>query len=512
MTQSLFTRRLVRAALAMVLLGVLAPAAWLQAQPSSQPKYVFLMVGDGMGPAQRTAAEVYLAGPQEEGRPPRVKPLVMNTLPVAGMMRTYSADSLITDSAAAATAMATGQKSPNGTISLDRSSGRKLVTLAEIAASQGRKIGIVSTAAIDDATPACFYAHATRRDKSYDIIMQLSTSGMDYFAGGRPDGIMPQEAQGRPSPVEAARKSGYTVLTQRQELLALKPGAGKVWMYWPPLKDSSPAGPGAGAIAKPVVAEEEAPPPPSLAEMARKGIELLDNPAGFFMMIEGGEIDGYCHQHDLPGAVREVVDFDKAVAEVLEFYKKHSQDTLIVVLADHETGGLGLGNTGRDGLENLYEMVNGQRECAMAFNQKVMEFRRSRTSFEQALPAIIDFFGLEKVTEQQAKLLAAAYAQSMKEPKDRPKDEAFYDLYGKLDPLIVACSNLVSRKAGVSWTTYSHTGVSVPVTAIGAGSQRFAGYYENTEVFEKLFSAMASQPAVKVAAPSVNSSEPLQVP
>jgi alkaline phosphatase len=483
----------------MVLLGAWAPAASLQAQPSSQAKYVFLMIGDGMGQGQRTAAEIYLAGPQEPGRPPRVKPLVMNTLPVAGMMRTYSADSLITDSAAAATAMATGQKAPNGVVCLDVSSGRMLATLAEIAAAQGRKIGIVSTAAIDDATPACFYAHVSRREKAYDISMQLSASGMDYFAGGRPDGIMPQEVQLRPSPLEAARKSGYTILTQRQELLALKKGAGKVLMYWPPLEDPTPANPAPGATSQPAQAEQEPPPPPppSLAEMTRKGIELLDQPAGFFMMIEGGEIDGYCHQHDLHGAIRETLEFDKAVAEALEFYKKHPQETLIVVLADHETGGLGLGNTGRDALVNLYKVVSGQPEQSSAFNKKVLEFRKNKTTFEAALPAITEFFGLENVSGQQAKLLAAAYGESMKDPKDRLKDEAFKDLYGSFDPLTTACSNLVSRKAGVSWTTYSHTGVSVPVTAIGAGSERFAGYYENTEVFEKLLAAMSLSPRAK---------------
>lgn len=493
-----------------VILTTLAPAQAQQAP--AKAKYVFLMVGDGMGPAQRSAAEVYLAGPQEDGRPPRVKPLVMNTLPVAGIMRTFSGNSLITDSAAAATAMAAGEKVPNRVVALDKETGRKMTTLAEIAAGQSWKVGIVTSTNIDDATPACFFAHQTTRYKHYEICMELAGSGMEYFAGRIPDGIHPREAKDKPSPIDQARKSGYTIVNDRDALLALKKDADKVFVFWPGEWKPTTA-PAAGSDGPPTsvpargptsapaetssqekLAEQtegNRPDGPTLAEITRKGIELLDNPKGFFMMIEGGEIDGYCHQHDLPSAIRETVAFDQAIAEVLEFYKKHADETLVVVLADHETGGLTLGNTGGGGLEDLVKIVDGQKKHSASFGRQIAKFRKEQWTFEQAWPEISAFYGLDEVSERQTKLLMDAYELSMKPPKSRPKDEAFKQTYGTQDPLISAINNLVSRKAGVSWTTYSHTGVSVPVTAVGAGSELFKGYFDNTQVFEKIFSIMA---------------------
>jgi len=467
------------------LLAPLAPIA--QAQQAGKAKYVFLMIGDGMGPAQRTAAEIYLAGPQEPNKPVRLAKLTMNTLPFVGLARTNSIDSLVTDSAAAATAMATGRKVTNGTLSLEPDSNRALTTLAEIVKARGRKVGIVSSSSIDDATPAAFYAHQASRGSSYDISLELAASGMDYFAGAAASGIRPLALEGRPSPLEAARKNGYTLVSNRAQFDALKPGAGKVWHYWTKVDAN-------GVVH---FAGEPTQDQPSLAELTRKGIEILDGPAGFFMMIEGGKIDGGGHVHDLATTVRETLLFDQAVAVALEFYKKHPGETLIIVTNDHETGGMGVGGSGGGSLSSLHKRVTAQKDSYWEFAWTVGEFRAKKMAFEQAWPAVQEFFGFEEVAPSNLRLLQDAYALSMIDPNDRPKTAAYAALYAKLDPLAAACCNLLSRQAGVAWTTYSHTDMPAPVMAIGAGAELFMGYYENTDLFDKIRAAMTPAAAAK---------------
>jgi alkaline phosphatase len=456
-------------------LSAFLPLAAAQGPQAGQAKYVFLMIGDGMGPAQRTAAEIYLSGPQEPNKPVQLKKLVMNTLPILGSARTNPLDGFVTDSGAAATAFATGNKVPIAVLSMDPSSGRKYASLAEIAKKQGWKVGIVTSAPIDDATPAAFYAHQDSRGKVYDIAIELGQSGFDYFGGGYAMGERPTAREGRISPIEAAKKNGYTVVTNREGLLGLKPGA-KAWAYW-----TVPDGNGT------IYYEMDRPKDQaSLVEFTRKGIELLDNPKGFFMMIEGGEIDGACHVHDLAASVGETLIFDQAVSEAMEFYKKHPRETLIVITNDHETGGMGLIGS----LMSLHKKVAGQKGSQGVFNRKVAEFRDGNAPFEVVLPALKSFFGLEELTPYQTKVLADAYVESMKAPRSRPRDESFLALYGGVEPLSAACCNLLSRQAGVGWTTYGHTDLPAPVSAIGVGSEQFTGYYENTDIFRKIASVM----------------------
>jgi alkaline phosphatase len=475
-------------------LSTLLPLSLAQAQQGAQAKYVFLMIGDGMGPAQRMAGEIFLSGELEPNKPVGLKKLVMNTFPVLGAARTNPLDELVTDSAAAATAFATGNKARNGVLSLDTDSNQKYPSLAEIARQQGWKVGIVTSAPIDDATPAAFYAHQHSRMNVYEIATELGQSGFDFFGGGFAMGTRPSGLEGRPSPIEAARKNGYTVVTDRQGLLALKSGA-KAWAYW---IDGNRDGT--------IYYEMDRPKDqPSLPEFTRKGIELVDNPKGFFMMIEGGEIDGACHVHDLAAAVGETLIFDQAIAVVMEFYKKHPQETLVVITNDHETGGMGLIGPGKGRGKNpaslmlLHQRVSAQKGSQGIFNRKVAEFRDKKTSFEDALPAIKDFFGFEELSPYDAKLVENAYAESMKDPNanlaSRRRDEAYTALYGRVEPLSAACCNLLSRQAGVGWTTYGHSDMPAPVSAIGVGSEQFSGYYENTDIFKKILSVMTPKAA-----------------
>lgn len=305
-----------------------AAGAWAQA-----PKYVFYFIGDGMGLPQVALAKS--ASGQE---------LDMLNMPVLGSATTFCADSAITDSAAAGTALASGTKANFGTIGMSPSLDT-LRTVAERAHYKGMKVGIISSVSIDHATPSAFYAHVPDRDMYEQIGNQLLASGFDYFAGGSPRWDKRTTLTTAAEFESAAAARGYTFADTRAELAAAN---GKVIATINMLgeggyTDGESALP--YAIDRPMLDEDNR---TSLADFVRRGIELLDNPAGFFMMAEGGKIDWAGHANDAPASIHEVLDFDAAIGVALEFYAAHPDETLIVVTADHETGGLTLGRRDRE--------------------------------------------------------------------------------------------------------------------------------------------------------------------
>ena len=242
---------------------------------AAAPKYVFMFIGDGMGMPQRMVAEDYS---RRSGR----GPLAMNALPYQCLTRTASANALITDSAAAATAIACGEKSNNGALGV-MPDGRRIESVAEVAKRKGMKVGIVTVVTIVHATPAAFYAHRKNRGESYRIALDLVASGFDYFAGG---GVYnkyddKKDSQYRGNVFDLAREAGYAVVREKGPFLALKPGAGKVW--------------GVFADEGLEFDIDDHAVYPTLKEMVAKGVELLDGPQGFFMMAEGGKVDYAAH-------------------------------------------------------------------------------------------------------------------------------------------------------------------------------------------------------------------------
>lgn len=462
---------------------LLAAPAW--AQQAGQAKYVFVMIGDGMGLAQRAAAELFLSGVRDPNKPVRLKRLTMNSFPVAGLARTHSYNRLVTDSAAAATAIACGRKTRNWTDSMDPNGIVPYKTIAEIAKDRGWKVGIVSTGPIEDATPACFYAHQPWRSEQYEIAMQLAASSFEYFAGATTRYTEPNDLAGRPSPIDKARANGFTVTTTAGEFRALKPGAGKVWANLRTREESRSI---AYAIDRPKGAV-------GLVDMTRKGIELLDNPVGFFLMVESAKIDYAGHNNDAGASVREVLDLDRAVEVAVEFYKKHPGETLIVVTGDHETGGMSLGATG-GGISFLTSRLLMQKISCAAFEPNVVVFREKKTPFDKAWPMIREAFGFDDIAETTLQQIKDAYALSMVDESERGRNREAYRPYGRREPLMVTIARIVSRQAGIGWTTLSHTGIPVVTTAIGAGAGKFDGYYDNTDIFKKVLSAMAGAKAL----------------
>ncbi|MBN1332779.1 MAG: alkaline phosphatase [Synergistales bacterium] len=476
-------RKLALALLAFVfVLGFALSVTVKGAVAADKARYVFLMIGDGMALPQRNAAEIYMAASQGQDLKPGIVKLNMSKLPAQGMCTTYSTNSLITDSAAAGTALATGSKTKSGVIAMNAAGEKDLPTIAEMAKAAGMKVGIISTVDIDHATPACFYAHQPTRKNYYEISMEIASSGFDYFAGGdvqKPTG----SRKDQPSSIEAIEKAGYKRVTDRASFLALKAGDGRI-MAVNPVLDGSKAMPYDMDRTESEI---------TVAEFTQKGIELLDNPRGFFMMVEGGKIDWACHANDAVASIRDTIAFDEAVGVAMSFYNEHPEETLIVVTGDHETGGMTIGFAGTQ-YDTFFDKLSGQKISYEAFDKVLAEYKKSvdpkNARLEDIMPKIQKFFSLGELKDYELKQLEDSFAQSMMGKEERASDDQTYLLYGGYEPLTISITHILNQKAGLAWTSYAHTGVPVPVSAIGVGADNFNGYYDNTDVFFKMVQAM----------------------
>ncbi|MBE9467258.1 MAG: alkaline phosphatase [Bacteroidetes bacterium] len=461
-------------------------------------KYVFYFIGDGMGLTQINSAENYMAALQGEIG---VKRLSISKLATQGYVTTYAQNRYITGSAAAGTALATGHKTSISTISMDGDHQNKLKTVAEMAKEKGMKVGIITTVDIDHATPACFYAHQPSRGMFFDISLDLINSNFDFFGGGD----FKESSEIRDGKtinlVEFAQESGYKYIKTKKEFNKLNTKSGKVIAIGPIMAMGN-------TLRYSIDQTEE---DISLADFTTKAIELLDNEKGFFIMAEGGKIDWACHANDAATTIHEVLDLDNAVKVALKFYEKHPKETLIVVVSDHETGGMTLGFAGM-GYESSLQNLKYQKVSFEEFSNIINNYKKNKTkpSFEEILKLIENNFGIgdkEKgleLTEFEKKQIFAAYVESFsnknkkvhkknkmsKKQKNKKRNSQTYLLYGGYEPITLAATRILDNKVGLAWTTYSHTGMPVPVHAQGVGSQIFKGYYDNTEVPKKIMTVL----------------------
>ncbi|MCF7934728.1 MAG: alkaline phosphatase [Synergistales bacterium] len=479
-------------------LAVFLLAGFGQTQASAQAKYVFLMLGDGMGLPQRNAAEIYMAAQQGKELRPGIVKLEMDTMPAQGMCTTYSTNSIITDSAAAGTAIATGRKTKSGVVCMDPSGKESYKTIAEMAHEQGMKVGIVSTVSIEHATPATFYGHTPDRGTYYDLARQLGKSGFEYFGGG---GFRyPRGRDGdRPDAIEFVKEQGYTVTDTTEDFNKLNAKDNpKVLAFNPTI---------VGGASMPYVIDNVQD-TISIADYTKKGVELLDNPRGFFMMVEGGKIDWACHANDAVSAIQNTIAFDEAVKVAMDFYNDHKDETLVIVTGDHECGGLTIGFAGTK-YDTFFGVLGQQKSSYEGFNADFAAYRNehelSGAGFEDILPLIKEHFGLHvagdspssdseepalALDEFEYQKLEDAFVRSMKGEEVKAGNEETYLLYGGYEPLTVTITHILDNKAGMAWTSYSHTGVPVPVSALGVNQESFNGFYDNTDIFTKMVQAM----------------------
>jgi len=470
-------------------------------------KYVFYFIGDGMGLTQINSAEVYLGSTSKTTSSQPTK-LNFSQFSAQGMSTTYAADSFIPDSASAGTALSTGYKTNDGVINMDPAKKVKYKSIAEMAKEKGMKVGVVSSVSIDHATPAVFYAHQPSRNNYYEIGLELAQSNFDYFGGG--GFLTPKGKDGQqPDVLEIAQKNGYKIFNTKESIEQLNAQSGKV-IATSPVLDS------AKALTFDINRKGDL----SLADFTRKGIEVLDNEKGFFMMVEGGKIDWAGHANDAAANIKDTLAFKDSVEEAIKFYNKHPKDTSIIVTADHETGGMTIGFAGTK-YQTFFDKISNQKISYDEFTLKVADYKKTHTTetakLEDLLPIVKSDFGLTTL-EPKAKedlvtkaksgdkdaektlgmvledsdinSLKQAFASSMKDAKERPTDQQTYLLYGGYDPFTMVLTHIMNNKAGIGWTTYSHTGVPVPVYAKGTGEDLFKGYYDDTDIPKKIMSIL----------------------
>lgn len=293
-------------------------------------KYIFLFIGDGMGANHVATAESYLSHLQ--GKLGGVS-LTMTQFPYYGTATSFSADKSITDSSAAGTAIACGEKTYNGGLGVD-ADGNPVKSMAYDLKEDGYKIGIMSTVPINHATPGAFYASSNSRNDYYDISTQILKTEFELFAGSGFIDFRGKKGEEKEAIDAYLEKNGYEVCYGIEEFRNDSKGKKKVVFC----QESNRA-----ESAGNYVSSGDIPADATLAEMLQLGIDYLGEKDPFFFMCEGGDIDWTAHANKTMPMVMDVLEFDEAIAVAYEFYKKHPKETLIVVTADHETGGLSLG-------------------------------------------------------------------------------------------------------------------------------------------------------------------------
>lgn len=447
---------------------------------AQQAKYVFFFIGDGMGVNQVEGTELYRG--EMEGRI-GIAPLLFTQFPVSTVSTTYSATNGVTDSAAAGTALATGNKTKNGALGVLKDLKTPVSSVATWAKDNGCRVGIATSVSVDHATPAAFYAHEGGRGSYYAIGKDLYEAGFDFYAGS--DFLEPTDKANASAEnlYDMAGKAGYTIVRGRKEFQKKSKKADKIILF----QSEEASKKDRTAIPYAIDRKEG---DLSLQDITRSAIDFLskDLSKGFFLMVEGGKIDWACHSNDAATAFREVVDLDSAIQVAYDFYKQHPDETLILVTADHETGGLALG-TGKYEL-NLKALSN-QKVSENGFTRKVNELR-SRTgnqvSWEDLKKALTEYFGFwntVKLTDKQEARLKAVYEKSFKNQKtDLEKSE-----YAQDEPIAAEAKRIIDEIALVGWTSGGHSAGYVPVFAIGVGSTLFQGRLDNTQIPVKVAEA-----------------------
>ena len=391
-------------------------------QETSTAKYIFMFIGDGMSYPQVNGAQIYNGTVDNEDSVELTR-LGFTEFPVTGSA------SFAPDSASTATSIASGVKTHSGVIGLEADKTTEVTTIAEQLKEKGYKVGIVSTVTLNHATPAAFYANVESRNSYYDIALQMADSDFDYFAGGELGQPTGKDKDQRDI-YEILEEKGYTVTRDKDEILSLDNESGKVYAINPELVG--------GAMEYSIDMDEDS---LKLSDLVSTGINVLDNEEGFFMMVESGKVDWAGHANDAMSNIQDVVAFDEAIS---------------------------------------YEAFDEVLKTYLEANPNA--------SFDDTFSLVTENFGLLKegeddnllvLTEYELNKVKAAYEETLKPAEERATGEEATILYGGYEPLTVTLTHILNNKAGIGWTSYSHTGLPVPVYAIGAGAEEFNGFYDN---------------------------------
>ncbi|WP_343565856.1 alkaline phosphatase [Sphingobacterium sp.] len=444
---------------------------------SQQAKYIFYLIGDGMGLNQVNLTEIHRAELQQKNS---TVPLVFTQFPYVGFASTNSQSNGVTDSGAGGTALAVGKKTKNGVIGMDSTGTVPHKSIAYAAKEKGKKVGIITSVSIDHATPASFYAHQPDRDMYYEIGKEIISSNFDFFGGSnflKPETTF--DKQPAPSLFPLFEKAGYKIIKGKEAYTQHSGKSDKIILM-------NTDGTATDALK---YAIDQKPSDLKLADITAAAIQSLgqNNKNGFFLMIEGGKIDWACHANDAATTIQEVLDFNSAAELVYEFYKKHPKETLIVVTADHETGGLGIGN-GSSTLRT--KLLANQKLSHAALSNEIGNLRKNKANaswddLKNLLSTNTGLYDQVKVNAADDKSLKEAYQRSFVDHQN----ETAKSLYASDDKIAALTIAILNRMGSIAWASNNHSAAYAPVYAIGAGAELFNQKMDNTDIPKKIAQA-----------------------
>ena len=435
-----------------------------------QAKYIFFLIGDGMGEAHKQLSENYLRYISGDDS----LKLSLNSMDVNTMVTTGSANAEITDSAAAATSLATGVKTNNGMIS-QNPDNQPLTTLLEAARDKGYATGIVTTTGVTHATPACFYAHNDYRLHEADIALQLLDSDIDFIAGGglsfflpaqMPDSMLALGPDARGMDIFTERTDGQNLVEgfakKGYEMFIGPGGVDGLMEYNPKAGDKVFAPLTYNYFPYEIDRLAQDTDLPGLSDITKQALRLLClDEDGFFLMVEGGRIDYAAHNNDALGVVYDTLAFDNVVKVALDFYKAHPYETLIITTADHETGGLTL-------QELDFESVEG---VSASYGDGFSAIYDPQKSFDEFIAGVnsLGFYPSEEELDD----LSEVYAQTLL--TEYPE--------GAIDTSIaLELNSILNKRIGVKWSTDYHTSTNVALGVTGVFAERFADAQDNIDI------------------------------
>lgn len=445
-----------------------------QAQEAPTLKYVFFMIGDGMG-----INEVY--GAQNYNQVTGDGPSVINftQFPVRTFVTTFSASSLVTDSAASGTALSTGVKTYNNGLGVDPDHN-PVNSICVWAHEKGFGTGVATTVGVNHATPAAFYGHVDNRNEYDKLADQLIESDfIDFAAGG---GFLTERRGGHTGRYyeDKARQAGIAVLRGPEQFRNITSQKGRVICF-----NSDPT---ATEIKFGI---DQRGSDTSLSDLVQAGIDYLYGKfgsKGFFFMVECGEIDGAGHNNDAKTNIMEVNDFHKTIEVVLSFCQQHPDECLILVTADHETGGLQLGENyimhpellttqkwSEDEINSQFRVLAGVGPDRKPLPNRVVP------TYEQVKDFLSRHLGLWSTIEVDEKQ-EEAFKEMYHKAFELNEEEIVESLYATSNRIISDAILYANRKAGYLWTHGAHTGSPVGLYVYGARAAEFNACTDNTQI------------------------------
>jgi len=422
------------------------------------PKNIIMVIADGMGPAYTTSYRYFNDDPSTE----LIEETVFDRL-LVGSSSTYPAriSGFVTDSAASATALSTGYKTYNGAIGLDVNKN-SVETVLEFAKKQGKKTGVVVTSQINHATPASYLAHNESRRNYNAIADSYLDNGIKanvYMGGGWQYFIREDR-----NLVDEFKAAGFQYIDNYSSLNNLKENTPTIGLF--------------GDTGLPYAIDDKD--PQRLLTMTKAAIKQLENKNGYFMLVEASQVDWAGHSNDITTAMAEMSDL-AVTMEYLEEYVKENPDTLIILTADHSTGGLTIGAHGK--YEWHPEILRTMKRSPIT-SAKILSNQKIT---QQRLSELLNFTVTQNETQQVqlAKINAIEEISAYKRLNEKMKLKTIKPNISNI--ISVAIKKIIDIRTNTGWTSGGHTAIDVPVHALGKSSELFTGNIDNTDIAKQIF-------------------------